>query len=1053
VRKLNSPLPKADVQVRTGPGQEVESSAVAIDIDQRVEELEAAVERRAASPSSPPAPIPPAEPPSRRAARDGRRGDWAPFIVITALLAVGSMYVSYGQAQWFSVIGGILAMGALGQAILADRGRLRIVSQPISLILVGVGLVVCSELLHAMGAGFLSYADALALLSYPPLIAGLIKLTQARFRESALDTLLVAAIVPASLGVFAWLPLVEAIHRWVPGGNQHTWTAAVFLTVDVLAVAIVARLAVFFRGKPMAYQLLLGALTCLLGAHISRTAAYLTDMVPAPFGSQSLMLLGFGLIAAASLHPSMRRATRMGRARSVPVGRGHLGLLSLTILLGPAIVIWRYVERGSWVILAAAGPALVSLLVVMHLSRMIRERQRLEFATNHDPLTGLVNRSCFHDRVTLALGRGDGAGAAVLFLDLDRFKNVNDTLGHDAGDELLRLVADRLGACARASDTVARISGDEFAVLLPGAENAGQATRLAERMLAQFDTPFRVAGRSLFMTPSVGIAMHPDHGTDVDTLLRHADAAMYQAKGAGRHTIRVYDGVMGASAQRQLAVETRMHQAIADGELVLHYQPKLDVRTGDVLGLEALVRWEHPTQGLIPPKAFIRVAEETGLVAPLGGWVLHEACTQMAGWYALGHDELHVSVNVSARQFKLQDVPALVRGVLEDTGLPPEALELELTESVGIDPDGSVGAALLELQELGVRCSIDDFGTGYSSISYLHEYPVDTIKLDRSFVQDIGDGQDAPIVRAVIAMAHNLGLRVVAEGVETKAQLKFLRKHGCDGVQGFLFSRPLPALGVPAFLDARAAMTPAGRRRVPTMRVVALATAAVALDEEALGRLLWEESELNATEDLLPFAEEEEEEEEENGRRGLMIFSTAAILLVPVLLGLGAGGGLPPTIQNRVSDVAGAAGVSQAERVPVANPTHVALLAEPTSTTSRGPAKRKPAQAIGDGPRRGAAFTLSPRSGAARPSTRPHAAPVAGKPVKKPAKKKAPAAGGPATGPTTAPVVTTAKPKGSKSVAPGKVKKSTTVAPGASSGPAPTTTFTPLKGKDHGKKP
>ena len=554
---------------------------MAIDSDQRVEELEEAVERRAAGPESPPAPTQPAKPSCVRAARDRRRGDWAPFIVITALLAIGSMYVSYGQAQWFSVIGGILAMGALGQAILSDRGRLRIVSQPISLILVGVGLIVCSELLHALGAGFLSYADALALLSYPPLIAGLIRLTQARFRESALDTLLVAAIVPASLGVFAWLPMVEAIHRWVPGGNQHTWTAAVFLAVDVLAVAIVARLAVFFRGKPVAYQLLLGALTCLLGAHISRTAAYLTDMVPAPFGSQSLMLLGFGLIAAASLHPSMRRATRMGRARSVPVGRGHLGLLSLTILLGPAIVIWRYVERGSWVIVAAAGPALVSLLVVMHLSRMIRERQRLEFATNHDPLTGLVNRSCFHDRVTLALGRGDGAGAAVLFLDLDRFKNVNDTLGHDAGDELLRLVADRLSACARASDTVARISGDEFAVLLPGAENAGQATRLAERMLAQFDSPFRVAGRSLFMTPSVGIAMHPDHGTDVDTLLRHADAAMYQAKGAGRHTIRVYDGAMGASAQRQLAVETRMHQAIADGELVLHYQPKLAVRTGE----------------------------------------------------------------------------------------------------------------------------------------------------------------------------------------------------------------------------------------------------------------------------------------------------------------------------------------------------------------------------------------------------------------------------------------------------------------------------------------
>ena len=512
---------------------------------------------------------------------------------------------------------------------------------------------------------------------------------------------------------------------------------------------------------------------------------------------------------------------------------------------------------------------------------------------------------------------------------------------------------------------------------------------------------------------------------------------------------------MGASSQRQLAVETRMHQAIADGELVLHYQPKLAVRTGEVLGLEALVRWEHPTQGLIPPKAFIRVAEETGLVAPLGGWVLHEACAQMAGWHALGHDELHVSVNVSARQFKLQDVPALVRGVLKDTGLPPEALELELTESVGIDPDGSVGAALLELQGLGVRCSIDDFGTGYSSISYLHEYPVDTIKLDRSFVQDIGAGQDAPIVRAVIAMAHNLGLRVVAEGVETKAQLKFLEKHDCDEVQGFLFSRPLPALAVPAFLDARAAMSPAGRRRVPTMAAVAaLAASAVAMDEEALGRLLWEESELNASEDLVPFAEDEEEEEK--GRRGLMIFSTAAILLVPVMLGLGAGGALPPTIQHHVSDVVDAAGVSQAERVPVANPT--TARAEPTSTPSRSPATSKPAQAIGDGPRRGAALTLAPRSGAgaAKPSTRPRATPAAAKPGKKPTKKPAnkPAAGGPATGPTTPPVVTTPKPNGNKpTTAPGRAKKSSAAGRAVSSAPAPTTTTTPPKGKGHGKKP
>jgi EAL domain-containing protein (putative c-di-GMP-specific phosphodiesterase class I) len=525
----------------------------------------------------------------------------------------------------------------------------------------------------------------------------------------------------------------------------------------------------------------------------------------------------------------------------------------------------------------------------------------------------------------------------------------------------------------------------------------------------------------------------------------------------------VYDGAMGASAQRQLAVETRMHQAISDGELLLHYQPKLDVRTGEVLGLEALVRWEHPTQGLIPPKAFIRVAEETGLVAPLGSWVLREACAQMAAWHAAGHDDLHVSVNVSARQFKLQDVPDLVRTALDETGLPPEALELELTESVGIDPDGSVGAALLELQELGVRCSIDDFGTGYSSISYLHEYPVDTIKLDRSFVQDIGEGHDAPIVRAVIAMAHNLGIRVVAEGVETKAQLKFLEKHGCDEVQGFLFSRPLCPADAVSFLDRRAAMSPAGRRRVRTMAVVALPVAA--MDEESLGRLLWEESELNAGDgDLLPFVGSEEEDDEK-GRRGLVLFSTTAILLVPVLLGLGAGGGLPPTVQNKVSDVVDAAGVSPAKPAPVVIPDDTAEGAKPSTSPSRAPAKKavaKPAAVTRDDRpwRPGTASTSAPALGRviAKPTTRPRGAAAATRPGKKPAAVRPGGGGGTGTGPGTGSgsgATAAPKPKGKPPVAPGKAKKTKATAAASNvTAPLASTSTAPANGKGKGgKKP
>jgi hypothetical protein len=422
----------------------------------------------------------------------------------------------------------------------------------------------------------------------------------------------------------------------------------------------------------------------------------------------------------------------------------------------------------------------------------------------------------------------------------------------------------------------------------------------------------------------------------------------------------------------------------------------------------------------------------------------------MAGRHALGHDKLHVSVNVSARQFKLQDVPAVVRSALADSGLPPQSLELELTESVGIDPDGSVGAALLELQALGVRCSIDDFGTGYSSISYLHEYPVDTIKLDRSFVQDITDGGDAPIVRAVIAMAHNLGLRVVAEGVETKAQLKFLAKHGCDEVQGFLFSRPLPALGVPAFLGSRAAMTPAGRRRVPTKAVVALAVATATMDEEALGRLLWEESELNAGEDLLPFAVDEEEEEK--GRRGLMIFSMAGILIVPVLLGLGAGGGLPPTVQDRVREVIDVAGVRPAERAPVAAPVDAVALPVPKSSARPSPSKRTPGASAGDGSRGRQRSTMGSAAAAGKPSTVTKPKPAPGK---KPAKK--PATGGgkttkPRPGQTTTAAPPANKPKGKPATAPGRAKKKKATATASVVNSTPVTTA-PLKGKGKAKKP
>ncbi|HSR24084.1 MAG TPA: EAL domain-containing protein, partial [Candidatus Eisenbacteria bacterium] len=613
-----------------------------------------------------------------------------------------------------------------------------------------------------------------------------------------------------------------------------------------------------------------------------------------------------GLVAAAALHPSMRWAARAGRARSVTIGTGHVGLLIVAILFGPAIVIWRFSDRGSWVVLAAAGPATVSLLVVAHLSRMISERQRLEFASNHDALTGLVNRSCFQDRVGAALQDASlrGESLAVMFLDLDRFKTVNDSLGHDAGDEMLKQVAVRLTDCARDSDTVARISVDEFAVLLPAVTTAEQAAEIATRMLEHFAGLFDVAGHDLVMSPSIGVAMAPAHGDDVETLLRHADAAMYQAKAAGRNTMRMYDGSMGAAAQRQLSLESRIRDAIERAELVLHYQPKLDARTGSVVGVEALVRWAHPDMGLSPPAAFMRVVEDSGLIAPLGEWVLRNACAQAARWRAEGHCDLPVSVNVSARQFQLQDVPTVVRDALVAASLPADSLELELTESVGLDPSGTALRALQEVQRLGVRCSIDDFGTGYSSIGYLKDYPINAIKLDRSFVEDVRAGEDAPIVRAVIAMAHHLGLRVVAEGVETTAQRDFLRRNGCDELQGFLFSRPLPEDELMAYLADRPETLGA-----PALRVVPDSQEpCAAWDEERLGRVVWEQSRARGLVRDAAGLLGAEEAGHDNLRRTLVITTASAAVALPLFLGLGAGGGLPPDLQSQVDGAVQALG-------------------------------------------------------------------------------------------------------------------------------------------------
>ena len=413
----------------------------------------------------------------------------------------------------------------------------------------------------------------------------------------------------------------------------------------------------------------------------------------------------------------------------------------------------------------------------------------------HDTVTDLPNRLLFEDRVSQAVARGSrfGEGFAVLFLDIDRFKRVNDSLGHSIGDELLRETSARLLAGVRATDTVARAGGDEFTVLLAGIHDSAEPVTVAESILDRLRAPFRIDGRQLFVTASAGIALYPDHGHDHDTLLAHADAALLRAKERGRDTYEVYADEVSLPAAPRLLLESQLHHALERGEIWVAYQPLVDLRRGVVTGAEALVRWSHPTLGELGPDEFLPVAEESGLVAHLDTFVLLTACRQAMLWNANSGaaERLHVAVNFSARQLHSPRIVEIVTDALAATGLAPELLEVEITERLADRDSPHVPTVLGQLRDLGVRVAMDDFGTGYSALSRLHLFPLDSVKIDKSFVRRIvAIGDEAPIVAATIAMAHGLGLTVTAEGVESNAQLDYLRRHDCDFVQGYLLGRP-----------------------------------------------------------------------------------------------------------------------------------------------------------------------------------------------------------------------------------------------------------------------
>jgi diguanylate cyclase (GGDEF)-like protein/PAS domain S-box-containing protein len=420
---------------------------------------------------------------------------------------------------------------------------------------------------------------------------------------------------------------------------------------------------------------------------------------------------------------------------------------------------------------------------------------RIEQQANFDPLTGLANRSLLQDRLRQAIltAANYHTRLAVAFIDLDRFKYINDSLGHHVGDELLKTMAARFHACVHERDTVARLGGDEFVLLLNSPGSADEVRLALERMLATVTQPWLTEHGEYQITCSIGIALYPDDGLDAQTLLKHADSAMYRAKDSGRNNFQFFTREINALITERLEMEGKLRRALERNQFQLHYQPRVDLATGKILGAEALIRWYVPGAPPILPQRFIGLAEETGLITPIGKWVLHSACAQNVAWQALGLPPTVVSVNVSARQFRANNFVRTVAETLKETGLDPRYLEIELTESVMHDAPQLV-AMLGELKRIGVQIAIDDFGTGYSSLSSLKRFPVDRLKVDRSFVEHIAsDPDDAAIVRTIIALGRNLGMKVVAEGVETAQQMQFLREHACDEVQGYFFSRPVPA--------------------------------------------------------------------------------------------------------------------------------------------------------------------------------------------------------------------------------------------------------------------